>query len=253
MLFTFKKIRQKLTAENLQGSFSKYLLYALGEILLVVIGILLALQVNIWNQNRQKRDLEKSILLEIQKNLEEDLYEIGTDISGYQTVIDADSAIIRHFRSGLPFHDSIGALIHVAQMSPHVMALRSGYTLLESKGIGIVSDDSLRVLITDLYEWSYPYYDTYAGERFHAIEFIIQPYWAKHFFIEEHHEFPERKRVPIDYEFLSKDAEFLSLIQTSLFQAQLMKRKSEDLIAAIQTVKKHIRKYLQSDFGIERQ
>ena len=49
MIKFFRKIRQKLLAEN---KFSKYLLYAIGEIVLVVIGILIALQVNNWNTNR---------------------------------------------------------------------------------------------------------------------------------------------------------------------------------------------------------
>ncbi|MBZ9629124.1 hypothetical protein LB450_13530 [Psychroflexus sp. CAK1W] len=50
-------IRQKTLAENLPagraGKFGKYLLYATGEIILVVIGILIALSINTWNQNLQ--------------------------------------------------------------------------------------------------------------------------------------------------------------------------------------------------------
>jgi hypothetical protein len=49
MITLFRRIRQKLIDS---GSFTKYLLYAIGEILLVVIGILIALQVNNWNQDR---------------------------------------------------------------------------------------------------------------------------------------------------------------------------------------------------------
>jgi hypothetical protein len=45
----FRKIRQRLVTEN---KFSKYMLYAIGEITLVVIGILIALQINNWNENR---------------------------------------------------------------------------------------------------------------------------------------------------------------------------------------------------------
>ena len=57
MLVLFKKIRQQLLSEN---RFSKYLIYAVGEILLVMIGILLALQVNNWNEQRklEKEDLQ---------------------------------------------------------------------------------------------------------------------------------------------------------------------------------------------------
>lgn len=56
MIKFFRKIRQKILVEN---KFSKYLAYAFGEILLVVLGILIALQVNTWNQNRQRSELEK--------------------------------------------------------------------------------------------------------------------------------------------------------------------------------------------------
>jgi len=50
MIKFFRKIRRQLLTEN---RFSKYLLYAIGEIVLVVIGILIALQINIWNENRK--------------------------------------------------------------------------------------------------------------------------------------------------------------------------------------------------------
>jgi len=59
MIKLFRSIRKSLLTEN---KASKYLLYALGEIFLVVIGILLALQINNWNQNRLNL-LEKNELL----------------------------------------------------------------------------------------------------------------------------------------------------------------------------------------------
>ena len=58
MIKFFRKIRQKLLSEN---KFSKYLIYAVGEIVLVVIGILIALQINNWNEIRQIKKVEKEI------------------------------------------------------------------------------------------------------------------------------------------------------------------------------------------------
>lgn len=55
MIKFFRRIRQSLLSEN---KFSKYLLYAIGEIILVVIGILIALQINNWNENRKNRITE---------------------------------------------------------------------------------------------------------------------------------------------------------------------------------------------------
>lgn len=66
MLQFFRKLRQKLLAE---GKLRKYLVYALGEILLVMIGILLALQVNNWNETRKNRTLQVKYLNDIQEEL----------------------------------------------------------------------------------------------------------------------------------------------------------------------------------------
>lgn len=74
MIKFFRKIRQKLLSEN---KFRKYLVYAIGEIILVVIGILIALQINNWNELR-KRDKEiskinKRLILDIDNDIR-DLY-----------------------------------------------------------------------------------------------------------------------------------------------------------------------------------
>lgn len=66
MLKFFRQIRQKLLQEN---RFSKYLLYAIGEIVLVVIGILIALQINNWNEQRKATIEEKEILENLYENL----------------------------------------------------------------------------------------------------------------------------------------------------------------------------------------
>tara|TARA_R100000935_G_scaffold58576_1_gene96315 strand:+ start:4970 stop:5365 length:396 start_codon:yes stop_codon:yes gene_type:complete len=69
MIKFFRKVRQKLLTEN---NFSKYLIYAIGEIILVVIGILIALQVNNWNTERTRDNdtskLMSRILIESEQN-----------------------------------------------------------------------------------------------------------------------------------------------------------------------------------------
>jgi hypothetical protein len=65
MIKFFRHIRQRLLSEN---KFSKYLIYATGEIILVVIGILLALQINNWNQDRKDRTSERKLLDNIHRD-----------------------------------------------------------------------------------------------------------------------------------------------------------------------------------------
>ena len=62
MIKFFRHIRQNLIMEN---KTSKYLKYAIGEIILVVIGILIALQVNNWNENRKLIKQHKALTLSL--------------------------------------------------------------------------------------------------------------------------------------------------------------------------------------------
>ncbi|WP_396637522.1 DUF6090 family protein [Maribacter sp. R77961] len=64
MIKFFRRIRKSLLSEN---KFSKYLLYAIGEIILVVIGILIALQINTWNEQRKDNVKEQEILKRLRK------------------------------------------------------------------------------------------------------------------------------------------------------------------------------------------
>lgn len=70
MIKFFRKIRQSLLTQN---KVSQYFFYAIGEILLVVIGILIALNINNANEKRKNKEKITSILLEIQKDLETDI------------------------------------------------------------------------------------------------------------------------------------------------------------------------------------
>jgi hypothetical protein len=69
MIKFFRKIRQKLLQE---GKTSQYLKYAVGEIFLVVIGILIALSINNWNDARKQRILEKEFIEGVKNDLKQD-------------------------------------------------------------------------------------------------------------------------------------------------------------------------------------
>ena len=68
MIKFFRKIRQKLLVEN---RFNKYLIYAIGEIILVVIGILIALQINNWNENRKSENRANEITEKLKVEISE--------------------------------------------------------------------------------------------------------------------------------------------------------------------------------------
>lgn len=69
MIKFFRKLRLSLLSE---GKIGNYLKYAIGEIILVVIGILIALQINNWNIARKNEDTKKSYYAQILNDIEKD-------------------------------------------------------------------------------------------------------------------------------------------------------------------------------------
>jgi hypothetical protein len=73
MIKLFRKIRQKLLTEN---KFSKYLIYAIGEIILVVIGIFIAIQLNNLNEERKQTNKENEYYCKLLEDIQQDLIQI---------------------------------------------------------------------------------------------------------------------------------------------------------------------------------
>jgi hypothetical protein len=106
MIKLFRKIRQKMLTEN---KFSKYLLYAVGEIILVVIGILIALQINNWNQSNQNNKQEKQILTQLLEEYESNLNQINSKIFIRDEILTASIKLLeyKNLYSGLTDKDSL--------------------------------------------------------------------------------------------------------------------------------------------------
>jgi len=103
MIKLFRRIRQNLLMENKSG---KYFKYAIGEIILVVIGILIALQINNWNEIRKKKKQIDVIYTTIKQNLKTDLKTIKEPIEFYENL---DSTLTKIMTKTYPtsFLDSI--------------------------------------------------------------------------------------------------------------------------------------------------
>jgi hypothetical protein len=154
MIKFFRKIRKHLLAEN---KFSKYLIYAIGEIILVVIGILIALQINNWNNDNIERELELNMLSEILTNLEKDVFNFNSKITINEKAIKNNSAVLEHLILKTPLTDTLrfyyARLTGRGTFEPITVA----YENLKSKGINIIRNDLLRISISELYDFKYFY------------------------------------------------------------------------------------------------
>ena len=94
MIKFFRKIRQNLLSEGKTG---KYLKYAIGEIILVVIGILIAVQINKLNEASKNRQLEKNYLHGIIQNLDQDIISLQNHIYVQTYKLDVFTILIKAF------------------------------------------------------------------------------------------------------------------------------------------------------------
>ncbi|MFN1835222.1 DUF6090 family protein [Balneola sp. MJW-20] len=93
MITLFRRIREKLIAS---GSLSKYLLYAMGEILLVMIGILLALQVNNWNEERKERIRESVLKEQLVEEFQRDMNQLRSKIKIRKQIISSSNTLLQY-------------------------------------------------------------------------------------------------------------------------------------------------------------
>lgn len=126
MLNFFRKLRRK----NMNG---KYIKYAIGEIFLVVIGILIALGINNWNEQRKENAQLKGYLSAIQKNLQSDTVAIKAQDSRYKQNQKMATAYLRNlFTDQYPLDTLFLALNAIAEQ--YLTIDQSGFEALKSSG-----------------------------------------------------------------------------------------------------------------------
>jgi len=144
----FRRIRQRLLSEN---KTAKYLGYAFGEIVLVVIGILIALGIDNLNEERKNDVFEKEILVQISANLKKDQQNLNTIISNARRAVECSEKILALER-GTPAPDSLkfwlGSIVQFDRFQP----LTNAYEVLKSKGLDLVSNKELRFLMGTYYD-----------------------------------------------------------------------------------------------------
>lgn len=111
MLKFFRNIRRNLLAE---GRLKKYLLYAAGEIALVVVGILIALQIDAWSQAYQDRIAERDYLANLVEDLKADTSWVNRYIlDRYDGKVAALNRVRAYYQGRLEIEDTLSFLLDV--------------------------------------------------------------------------------------------------------------------------------------------
>jgi hypothetical protein len=127
--------------------------YIIGEIVLVVVGILIALQINNWNEIRKKRIVQIEVLWEIQNDLVETLYEdLKEDLESHINIWRSTNAVKEALVLKAPYSDSLSQHLARSFGDTRTYYKIGGYQNMLSNGSDIIENDSLRKAITDLYQ-----------------------------------------------------------------------------------------------------
>ncbi|WP_445384080.1 DUF6090 family protein [Robiginitalea sp. IMCC44478] len=174
MLRFFRQIRQRLFTEN---KFSKYLLYAVGEILLVVIGILIALQVDDWANKKELKAAEKQTYAVLLTSLRKDSLELVRIIDVQTKSLNAQNTILNsNAKELLDKHSNreISELILDVYNGAYSFFPKYGTynSLVSNKGIDLISSEKIKSDLIDLYDYWCPRYenvDEVSDKKFHNL------------------------------------------------------------------------------------
>ena len=222
MIKFFRHIRKSLIEENKMG---KYFKYAIGEILLVVIGILIALQINNWNQKRIASEEELQILANLKSEFEQNRKELGNAIKMNENLmktgryimdlIGEDESVIRSENTDSLLFQSF----EYAQFNPSENALSD---LLQSGRLNLISNDYLKSL---LYQWSRT--KKGAEDQFSGLDDKIEedlvPYITKHYSLKDVDRYSrlawkEKSKLPNDKTKLFRDMVYENLLDDFLYR-----------------------------------
>ena len=228
----FRKMRHRLVMNE---RISKYLVYAVGEILLVVIGILIALSINNWNEARKLRIIERELLYDIRENLIASSVELKNSITYNEGSISSYDKIMHYIKEDLPYDRSLdSAFSYFAYWRPPHFSY-TAYETLKSKGLEIIQNDNIKNHITKVYEEDFPFISSELRAEWEAFQSIILPFVVKHILY-----INEQEARPNDFKALKNNNEFknimgvkMSIRKNSIYIAQTKKEIVDKLISSL--------------------
>ncbi len=154
MLPFFRKIRYQLAREN---QFLKYSRYAIGEIVLVVFGILIALYINNWNEARKEREFELEMLKEVSNSLNKDRAYLDMIKRRNEIKEKGLQSMLSMIESGEDYPDSVLLKTYNEALTRLSFSYNTGgYESIKSVGLDKISDERIRAGLIELYESSLP-------------------------------------------------------------------------------------------------
>ena len=214
MINIFKKHRKRMSDDNKPLKYGKY---AFGEIVLVVIGILIALQINNWNEHRKNRIFEQEFLAGLGEALQNDFARNKNSQKINNHALLSMKIILDHLENDKPYHDSLDAHFGRSIDFDFWDLSEMVFESVNSKGLDIISNKNLRDSLALAYG-SLNRSINYAGFRYHDyIDHAVLNIFNSRF-NEAWQGAPINTKLiymhPLNYEALKEDHEYLYFMRT---------------------------------------
>lgn len=176
-----------MSSKKLSNNFT----HSIRELTLIVLGIIIALQLNNWNENNKKRQVEIQYLEQLRSDLLSTKQELIEDLKWHVVALDCALKIQLILNSAEPFPDSLAFDFYIATEDTQLFPESAAYESLKSGGLSIISNDSLRIRLIRLYE-TYIERVVSRGEDRKADRDLLKQYFELEFNILNN---PKRNRV----------------------------------------------------------
>ncbi len=201
--------------------------YAVGEILLIVVGVSIALAISSWWEYRQARNDEAKILLQFEQTIEGDIERMQVAISTFESMDEGIVKLVNLLERGASYSPDMDILLGSCAGWNQSTLNHGPYEVLKTRGFDLISNETLRMNLVDYYETHSIRLLTTSDENRVYNRDVVLPYYDKNFLklhdlesagvpcSETDSCFKRQKAVkPINYDALSADPYFISICLT---------------------------------------
>jgi len=247
MIKFFRHIRKDLMETGKTG---KYFKYAIGEIILVVIGILIALQINNWNEVKKANEKETHALNEIISDLDNNIESLTTiktrETNGINSSRRSLKIIIDVLENKKEYHDSLILHFTGSLGYPDADIKTSGYESLTSIGMDLISDNKLRSEIGKYYTAQIQdvvrAYNELRDDFYH---YILD--YSRFLFISTlNDEYKKQTMIPANFEKLKNNNGFIESLKIYYGVYNAFDEMAVESIESAKTLKQNIQRNLKN-------
>jgi hypothetical protein len=235
-----------------ENRFTRYLIYAIGEIFLVVIGILIAVQVNDWNNDRKLRKEEEAVLRSVISEFEENRQTLNESIDRAERRAGYCTSLLKHIGPDVPSisKDSADYLIQAGLYIHVTVELTDAYLrdLIATGKIHLIRNDSLRYFLANWEKYVFEVKED-ESQLFEEKSRLLKPFLIEHYSMSNNwsqRRIGHRSKFEFDHREIFMQSAFEDLVIDKIFQYQLISHGYEDLQLKIEKILYHAKEGVTS-------